>query len=85
MFNILLVTRLTITLDRDVPFCGGNCTDTTAIQGKAKNIIDYSRPNFAKASAFQATIIPKAGHGLNYEYTAPQTYKAILNFLKGHM
>lgn len=30
-------------------------------------------------------MIPGAGHGLNMQYSAPVTYKAILDFMKSHI
>jgi hypothetical protein len=45
--------------DRDLPFCGGNCSTTTpSIPAKAKE-------SFPNARFFDASIIPEAGHGLN--------------------
>lgn len=35
---------------------------------------------FKNASPFKVSIIPRAGHGLNLEYSAPQTYQTILDF-----
>lgn len=67
-------------IERDIPFCGGNCTDSSAIQGKAKDIIEYSRPNYAKACVFETNIVPGSGHGINYNYAAPGAYKTILDF-----
>ncbi|KAF5129786.1 hypothetical protein E5D57_006117 [Metarhizium anisopliae] len=71
-----------ITGDRDIPFCGGNCMNTMAINGSAPNLVEYSRDSFKKASAFQATVVPNAGHGLNYNYNAPDVYRAITDFIK---
>ncbi|KAH0598446.1 hypothetical protein MHUMG1_03744 [Metarhizium humberi] len=71
-----------ITGDRDIPFCGGNCMNTMAINGSASNLVEYSRDSFKKASAFQATVVPNAGHGLNYNYNAPDVYRAITDFIK---
>lgn len=68
--------------DRDIPFCGGNCMNTMAINGSASNLVEYSRDSFKKAAAFQATVVPNAGHGLNYNYNAPNVYRAITDFIK---
>ncbi|KHN99731.1 uncharacterized protein MAM_02584 [Metarhizium album ARSEF 1941] len=73
---------MVITGDRDIPFCGGNCMDTKAIDDSAANLIEYSRGSFKHASAFQATVVPKAGHGLNYNSNAPDVYRSITDFLK---
>ena len=72
-------------IDRDIPFCGGDCKNTVLIQNSAPNLIESSRPSFKAASVFNATIIPGAGHGLNLQYTAGITYKAILDFLASHL
>lgn len=55
--------------------------NTIIINNSAPNLIEMSRQSFTKASAFNATIVPGAGHGLNLQYTASFTYKAILDFL----
>lgn len=59
--------------------------NTMAINGAAPNLIEFSKDSFKKAAAFNATIIPKAGHGLNYANTAPQTYKAMTDFIKANV
>lgn len=75
---------LVITGNADVPFCGGNCTDTSMVQGmKVANLLELSRPNFKQAKSFTATVVPNAGHGLNFGYSHPVTYKGMLDFLKG--
>ncbi|QPH02501.1 hypothetical protein C2857_006711 [Epichloe festucae Fl1] len=74
-----------ITGDRDIPFCGGNCMNTMAINGSAPNLIEKSKASFSKAKVFNATVVPEAGHGLNYGYSAPYTYKAITDFLNANI
>ncbi|GAB0135786.1 hypothetical protein EsDP_00004111 [Epichloe bromicola] len=74
-----------ITGDRDIPFCGGNCMNTMAINGSAPNLIEKSKGSFSKAKVFNATVVPEAGHGLNYGYSAPYTYKAITDFLNANI
>lgn len=59
--------------------------NTMAINGSAPNLIEFSKDSFKKATAFNATVVPRAGHGLNYAYTAPQTYKAITDFIKANI
>ncbi|KND86764.1 hypothetical protein TOPH_08614 [Tolypocladium ophioglossoides CBS 100239] len=76
---------LVITGERDVPFCGGDCNNTMIIHGSAPNLIEMSKISFKKASVFNATIVPGAGHGLNFQYSSVFTYKAILDFLKSHL
>ena len=39
-----------------------------------------SKANFKNACPFKVSIIKGAGHGLNFQYTAPETYKTILDF-----
>ncbi|CEJ82114.1 hypothetical protein VHEMI02200 [[Torrubiella] hemipterigena] len=74
---------LIITGDRDVPFCGGNCKDTSMLKdAKADNVLEISRSNFQKAKSFTATVVPDAGHGLNFGYSHTVTYKGMLDFLK---
>jgi pimeloyl-ACP methyl ester carboxylesterase len=74
-----------ITGNRDIPFCGGNCHNTMAINGSAENILEASRPMFANAKVFNSTIVPEAGHGLNFGYSHTFTYQAILDFLKAEL
>ncbi|OAA50370.1 hypothetical protein NOR_00820 [Metarhizium rileyi] len=71
-----------ITGDRDIPFCGGTCSSSEAINDTAPNLLEYSKPNFKKASAFKAVVVPDAGHGLNMNFNAGSTYDSIMDFLK---
>lgn len=66
-----------ITGERDVPYCGGNCL---APPTGYPNIPSTSKKYFPDASKFEVYIVPGAGHGLNLEYTHPQTYGQINNF-----
>jgi hypothetical protein len=59
--------------------------NTMAINGSAPNLIDYSKNNFKKATAFTASIVPDAGHGINLNRNAPEAYKAITDFIKTHV
>ncbi|KAI2620084.1 Alpha/Beta hydrolase protein [Hypoxylon sp. NC1633] len=65
---------LVITGDRDVPFCAGNC------QTSDPSIPAQSKETFTNPSYFEAVVVPGAGHGLNLEFTAQQTYTSILDF-----
>ncbi|KAK9771836.1 putative Alpha/Beta hydrolase protein [Seiridium cardinale] len=65
---------LVVTGDRDIPFCGGNCTISTP------SIPAMAQEYFANASYFDAFVVPGSGHGLNLEYTWPVTYQAMLDF-----
>ncbi|KAM3430310.1 hypothetical protein NHJ13734_007801 [Beauveria thailandica] len=70
-----------ITGEYDVPFCGGNCN--MAMQGSdASNILTMSEPMFKQAKSFNTTIVPGAGHGLNFGYSHTETYRDMINFLK---
>jgi len=66
---------LIITGDYDIPFCGGNCTTGNS------SFLDVSASLLKKASPFETFVVPKAGHGLNLEYSWPTTYGKILDFL----
>ncbi|KAI7972344.1 hypothetical protein EIK77_009785 [Talaromyces pinophilus] len=76
---------LLITGERDIPFCGGNCLATSAINGSASNLIVASKQYFENASPFNATVVPNAGHGLNLGYSHSITYATILDFLDTHV
>ncbi|OAA39558.1 catalytic protein [Beauveria brongniartii RCEF 3172] len=70
-----------ITGEYDVPFCGGNCN--MPMQGSdASNILTMSEPMFKQAKSFNTTIVPGAGHGLNFGYSHTETYRDMINFLK---
>ena len=46
-------------IDRDIPFCGGNCLqDEPSIPAMVES-------SFSNSSDFQAVVVPSAGHGLN--------------------
>jgi hypothetical protein len=64
-----------------MPFCGGNCEDTTTIQGTFPNLLAASKTFFPKVSSFNTTITPGAGHGLNLGYSHKATYASMFNFL----
>lgn len=74
-----------VTKDEDVPFCGGNCSDTTTIQGTFPDLISFSQPFFPNASSFKTSIIPGGGHGLNLGYSHKLTYSSIFNFLESSL
>lgn len=67
-------------IENDVPFCGGNCTDTSVISGNAPDLLAATKQSYPEASSFHSTVVPGAGHALNFEYSHPFTYDAILNF-----
>ena len=46
-------------IDRDIPFCGGNCLN------EQPSIPDQVRDSFSNSSDFKAVVVPSAGHGLN--------------------
>ncbi|RCI15331.1 hypothetical protein L249_6526 [Ophiocordyceps polyrhachis-furcata BCC 54312] len=76
---------LLITGDRDIPFCGGNCSNTPFVGINSANMLENSRPNFASSSIFETVVVEKTGHGLNLEYTAPTTFKMMLDFADKHL
>ncbi|KJZ70389.1 hypothetical protein HIM_10233 [Hirsutella minnesotensis 3608] len=76
---------LIITGERDLPFCGGDCKNAKAINSNAPNLIEMSRENFKSASVFNAKVVPGAGHGINYHYSAPVAYKVMLDFLRSSL
>ncbi|WJG34912.1 Alpha/Beta hydrolase protein [Fusarium oxysporum Fo47] len=70
-----------VTGSRDVPFCGDNCYSTGSVDPKLPSLLDISRQFFTQASRFNTTVVPGAGHGLNFGYSHTVTYDAILEFL----
>ncbi|KAF4580874.1 catalytic protein [Ophiocordyceps camponoti-floridani] len=72
---------LIITGNRDLPFCGGNCSNPAIINNMAANLLEAARPNFASASVLETNVVPRAGHALNLEFTAPLTYDMVLDFI----
>lgn len=72
---------LVITGERDVPYCGGDCT---------RNVPEgYSSIPAAAQESFPNTqidtvIVPDAGHGLNFEYSHEYTYAQISDFLSAN-
>jgi pimeloyl-ACP methyl ester carboxylesterase len=66
---------------RDVPFCGDNCYSTISVDEKLPSLLDISRQFFTQASRFNTTVVPGAGHGLNFGYSHTVTYDSILEFL----
>lgn len=73
---------LIITGDRDVPFCGGDCSNTG---GVAASIPEMAKMAFPKTKRFQAYIQPNTGHGLNMHYNATAAYDYIAGFLQGSL
>lgn len=74
------ITDMLVT-DRDLPFCGGNCTDITAIQGAYPDLIAASKPSFPNAT-FSSVVVPNGGHGLNLGFSAKSAYDSIFKFLE---
>lgn len=58
---------------------------TTAIRDTASNLVAFSANYFEKASPFNATVIPGAGHGLNLGYSHTRTFSTMLEFLEAHV
>ncbi|KAK8089064.1 hypothetical protein PG997_004025 [Apiospora hydei] len=64
-----------VTGERDIPFCGGYCLQANrSIPAEVKSF-------FTNTSYFGSFVVPKAGHGLNLEFTWPITYGRILGFI----
>ncbi|KAF4342352.1 hypothetical protein FBEOM_3759 [Fusarium beomiforme] len=70
-----------VTGSRDIPFCGDNCYSTASVDAKLPSLLDISKKFFTHASRFNTTVIPGAGHGLNFGYSHTATYDAIFDFL----
>ena len=70
---------LIITGDQDLPFCGGDCSNTG---GAAESIPALSKLAFPGAKPFEAYVQPNTGHGLNLHYNATGTYNHIAGFLR---
>lgn len=62
---------LVVTGGRDIPYCGGDCLITG--NPALASIPTAVSKNFANAKAFNATIIPGAGHGLNLVSNSKKT------------
>ncbi|KAM3515325.1 hypothetical protein MY11210_001066 [Beauveria gryllotalpidicola] len=76
-----------ITGEYDVPFCGGNCNNMAMKRDddNASNILAMSEPMFKQAKSFNTTIVPGAGHGLNFGYSHTETYRDMIDFLKQNL
>jgi len=70
---------LVITGERDIPYCGGDCFATG--QPDLPSIPAASKMFFPDAPAFEAFVVPGAGHGLNLQYSHSLSYGTILNYL----
>ncbi|CRK45030.1 hypothetical protein BN1723_006400 [Verticillium longisporum] len=66
------------TVNRDVPFCGGDCSATGDPQ--LKSILDTSSQFLQQAQPFEAYVVKGAGHGLALEYSHVETTGKILDF-----
>lgn len=75
--NAIAAPVLIITGEHDIPFCGGDCFKAPT---GFNSIPETSKANFKNAKPFEVSIVPGAGHGLNYQYTHVRTYKTILDF-----
>ncbi|KAJ0158666.1 hypothetical protein CTA2_11111 [Colletotrichum tanaceti] len=70
---------LVITGDRDLPYCGGNCSATGA--HGIRSILDTSA-NFMKvARPFESAVVAGAGHALALHKSHAETTKTIHEFL----
>jgi pimeloyl-ACP methyl ester carboxylesterase len=80
--NLFTGPVLIITGERDLPFCGGDCFATG--NPNLPNIPSISKQFLPKADHFEVFIVPKAGHGLNLEYSHKISYEKIHQFLMGN-
>lgn len=69
---------LIITGDHDLPFCGGDCSNTG---GAAASIPAMGQMAFPDAKSFEAYVQPNMGHGLNLHYNATAAYDYVAGFL----
>jgi len=72
---------LVMTGEGDVPYCGGNCTVTGT---QLPSIPAGVGMHFPNASAFEAYIQPRTGHGLNFGYNATAGYNYVASWLGMH-
>ncbi|AEO63900.1 uncharacterized protein THITE_2141895 [Thermothielavioides terrestris NRRL 8126] len=70
---------LVITGQRDVGFCGGDCSITG--DPSLSSLLDITKSMIPNANPFQSFVVPNAGHLLTAEFTHPLAFKAILDFL----
>ncbi len=71
---------LVVTGDHDFLFCGGSCyVNDTSYPAMVSTL-------YPNASSFESYLPQVTGHGLNLHYSAPVTYKEMLDWLKkyGH-
>ncbi|KAI6800507.1 hypothetical protein KC332_g9633 [Hortaea werneckii] len=69
---------LVITGERDVPYCGGDCL---AAAGTGYDNIPAKVQEGFPNTEITVDIVAGAGHGLNFEYSHPETYSSIFSFL----
>ncbi|KAI5465311.1 Alpha/Beta hydrolase protein [Mariannaea sp. PMI_226] len=72
---------LVITGERDLPFCGQNCYATDVTGEDVHSLLDVSKKYYPNASRFNTTVVPGAGHALNYGYSHTFTFEKIFDFL----
>lgn len=72
---------LVIDGSNDLPYCGGDCSNTG---GTAPSIPEMAKKSSPNASAFEAYLQPSTGHAINLHYNATGAYKFIINFLEAH-
>ncbi|ROT43240.1 alpha/beta-hydrolase [Sodiomyces alkalinus F11] len=70
---------LVITGDRDLPFCGGDCSASG--DSGLDSLLDLSAEFLSQASPFEAYVVPGAGHGMGFEYSHAEVTGKILDFL----
>ncbi|EGN93867.1 hypothetical protein SERLA73DRAFT_188982 [Serpula lacrymans var. lacrymans S7.3] len=71
-----------VTGAKDWNFCYGNCYAVPS-GSTQKTIVDDVKELFPVASSFSTYIPPNTGHAVNLHYSAPDTYRDMLNFVEG--
>jgi pimeloyl-ACP methyl ester carboxylesterase len=73
---------LVITGERDIPFCGGDCYATSTANISADSIPAGAREYVPRANPFSTQIVSGAGHGLNMDIGAQDTFESINGWLR---
>lgn len=74
---------LAISGDADLPYCGGNCTNTGTTAQSLMAEVKTAFPRVADNN-FTAYTQPNTGHGINLHYNATGAYRVINDFLNSH-
>lgn len=66
-------------IDSDVPYRGGNCTNTGGAADSIAAMVTMNFPN-VNSSNFMSYMQPNTAHGINFHYNATGAYDVINNF-----